>query len=167
MAINMQKNGKNHKINYEESLNYDNILKSRIEQRFKVLCVDTDRKSSQYARADGFLLKNKTIHSIAEYRCRYKYTYEHMKEKFKDCILTWDKVEKNRIVSEILQIPFIFFICIVPSDVFLYWKITNNKGEYIYKPIIDNTLATRKSLSDSTKVTKSNLHLLFTDATAF
>lgn len=52
-------------------------------------------------------------------------------------LITHDKIRGCQKISEFLQIPFIGFLYLAPkhSDerVLLFWKITNNKGKYLFE----------------------------------
>ena len=54
------------RYNYSQSLDVDKVLIEKIEQHFECEYIETDKDESQYARADGFLIKDKKVIGLAE-----------------------------------------------------------------------------------------------------
>jgi hypothetical protein len=90
--------------------------------------VETHKKFD--SACDGFLVKMNTVIGIHESKCR-NLTYEEI-QKFGTWLVTAEKIEKCRAISEYLKVPFLGFLYLVPDDRILIWKITDENGNYLF-----------------------------------
>jgi hypothetical protein len=95
---------------------------------------------------DGLLVKNNELVGIFETKCRYDKTYAEFETDYGSWLITNDKIIKGKTLSELLRVPFIGFLYIVKSNITLYWKITNDKGEYLFDFTVEKT-ATQKTIN--------------------
>ena len=106
-----------------------------IKARFNCDIVETPKDKP--SKCDGFLVKKNTVVGLFEDKCRYT-TYEQFK-RWKSWIITYEKLDKCVWLSNLLCVPFYGFLYIVHSDKILYWKITDDEGNYLFEPIIKKT----------------------------
>jgi hypothetical protein len=88
--------------------------------------VETDKDKD--AKVDSFLVDNDEIEAVVECKCRTM-TYEKL-QNFGSWLITYDKIECGKEVSELLRVPYLGFLYLVPDDVLLIWEITNSSGSY-------------------------------------
>ena len=172
------------RYNYSQSLDVDKVLIEKIEQHFECEYIETDKDESQYARADGFLIKDKKVIGLAENRCRATSNLKQLQSydnyfKGGDCMVTKSKIDTDVEVAKALCIPFYFFLYIpkgVSNDNNLenwesmYWQVIGDNGERDkgkVSIIKSNHIPTQKSLADNAKVIKENYHFSLSQATKF
>ena len=118
------------------SLSDERIMHEHIKKCWGVGIVETDKYVDP--PLDGLLTLDNTIVGIFESKCRYNVDLKTLKI-WNGWLITFDKLEKGKIVSQILKVPFYGFLYLVPDNKFFYWKITNHDGEYVASFDIDIT----------------------------
>lgn len=104
-------------------------------QRLNKKYMDRDRLFFQTPKnapsaCDGIIVNITTeeIAGIFESKCR-DLTFEQL-FAFGSWLVTFEKLEKCKAVSELLQVPFFGFLYLIPEDRTLLWKITDEEGKY-------------------------------------
>ena len=98
------------------------------------------------ADVDAFLTKNGVIEAIIETKCRYDVTLEEFNQRYEgQWLVTFDKLERAKILAKILKIDVVGFLYIVKSRTLLIQKIIGD-GEYIGRIVIDKT-KTQKTIN--------------------
>jgi hypothetical protein len=113
------------------SLVHERRMMEKINQLWsdrEISFMDTHKKYD--SACDGFLVKMNTVIAIHESKCR-NLTYEQL-QGFGTWLITAEKIEKCKIISEYLKIPFLGFLYLIPDDRILMWKITDEKGKYLF-----------------------------------
>ena len=85
------------------------------------------------ADIDAILIKQNQIMRVVETKCRDMTIEEFIGRYNYQWLVTFDKLEKGRRISHALQVPFIGFLYLMPSDLLLVQQIAN---EYSYVPEI-------------------------------
>lgn len=116
------------------SLEQEREAHAIISKKWNVSVIETPKKS--IATGDGFLVRNGEIIAFFETKCRYDMSYEELLNRG-SWLVTLKKIEKCKAVSRLLQVPFLGFLYLLPKDnptekVLLFWKITNEDGEYAF-----------------------------------
>jgi hypothetical protein len=76
--------------------------------------------------------------------------------------VTFDKLEKGRRISHALQVPFIGFLYLMPSDLLLVQQISN---EYSYVPEITLMQTETQKTINGGRITRSNAYIDMSNAT--
>ena len=79
---------------------------------------------------DGIIIKNDLIVGIFESKNR-NMTLEEM-ENFGSWLITYEKLEKCRIVASKMKVPFYGFLGLEKSKLIMYWKISDENGKYLF-----------------------------------
>lgn len=108
----------------QKSLHYEKLMLDYIELSWGIKIIHTNKKDS--AICDGILVKNNTIVSIFESKCR-DLSYEEI-EDMGSWLITYDKIKGCQKISEYLKVPFIGFLFLIKSNITMFWKITDSKG---------------------------------------
>ncbi len=116
----------------QKSLEEEREVHSIIESKWGLKVIETPKNS--ISSGDGFLIRNDEVVAFFETKCRYDMTYEQLLDRG-SWLVTMDKIKKCKVVSKLLQIPFIGFLYLLPKSdpgqrLLLYWKITNDKGDF-------------------------------------
>ena len=81
---------------------------------------------------DAVLVKNNTIRGVVETKCRYDCDLHKFTTQYHSSwLVTFEKLEKGRNLARQLQVPFIGFLYLVPSQALLYAVLANSEGEYV------------------------------------
>ena len=114
------------------------------------------------ADIDAILIKQNQIMRVVETKCR-DLTIEEFIGRFNyQWLVTFDKLEKGRRISHALQVPFIGFLYLMPSDLLLVQQISN---EYSYVPEITIfQTATQKNINGG-QIIRSNAYIDMSNAT--
>tara|TARA_R100000234_G_scaffold119999_1_gene104757 strand:- start:427 stop:897 length:471 start_codon:yes stop_codon:yes gene_type:complete len=110
----------------QRSLKYERIMLDRIKNSFSVDLVETDK--SMDAKVDGLVLKDGQLMGIFESKCRdmnYVQFQQH-----KSWLVTFDKLLDGKKLSQMLRVPFLGFLYLIPDQMIFYWKITDETGEF-------------------------------------
>lgn len=84
----------------------------------------------QPGKCDGFIYQGDIVKAIFECKCR------DMSEKqlhdYGSWIVTYDKIRACKVISEFFCVPFYGFVYLLKTKNIYSWKITNEKGEYLF-----------------------------------
>lgn len=97
-------------------------------------------EKTEASDCDGMILKNNTIVGLFESKCR-NMTHDEL-ISHGSWLITYDKLEKCRKLSESLKVKFIGLLYLIPSNIVLYWTIAD-KGEYCFDFNVSNTQTQR------------------------
>ena len=67
-------------------------------------------------------------------------------EKYGSWLITNEKIEQCKLLSKLLEVPFLGFLYLLEDKLVMFWKITNYNGEYEFDFEIKKTL-TQKTIS--------------------
>lgn len=118
----------------QQSLSDERKAHSIIENCWNINVIETPK--NKISVGDGFLIKDGVIKAFFETKCRYDMTYSELIDRG-SWLVTNDKIKACRTISKLLQVPFIGFLYLLPKsdpsqELLLYWKITNDDGEYVF-----------------------------------
>jgi uncharacterized protein (DUF849 family) len=114
------------------------------------------------ADIDAILIKQNQIMRVVETKCR-DLTIEEFIGRFNyQWLVTFDKLEKGRRISHALQVPFIGFLYLMPSDLLLVQQIAN---EYSYVPEITLMQTETQKTINGGRITRSNAYIDMSNAT--
>ena len=63
-------------------------------------------------------------------------------------------------LSEMLRVPFIGFLYLIPDQIIMYWKITDKYGNFLFNFDVKNT-RTQKTINGGS-IIRTNAYLPFT-----
>lgn len=117
----------------QESLSHEREVQDILKKCWNVSIVETPKTTS--SKCDGFLVRDNNIVALFETKCRYDMTYSDLLER-STWLVTLEKIESCKQLSELLQVPFIGLLYLRPKQsnerLLLFWKITNENGEYVF-----------------------------------
>jgi hypothetical protein len=87
-------------------------------------------KKDQAVPHDGRILKYNKIAGIFESKNR-QITLEEL-ETWGSWLITFEKLEKCRLLAKEMKVPFYGFLGIERSDLVMYWKIADENGNYLF-----------------------------------
>ena len=87
-------------------------------------------KKETPAPYDGIMLKNNIIIGIFESKNRIM-SLESL-EDFGSWLITFEKLEKCRIIANKMNVPFYGFLGLELSKLIMYWKISDENGNYLF-----------------------------------
>lgn len=118
----------------QESLIHEREVQEIIKKKWKLGVLETPKLG--ISACDGFLIKKNEMVALFETKCRYDMTYEELLTRG-SWLITEEKIKKCKTLSILLQIPFYGFLYLLPKSnpdekILLCWKITNEKGKYLF-----------------------------------
>ena len=115
----------------QASLEQENIVMDLFHSRYpQFKYCPTDKDSP--ARIDGVIIKDNTVYAVVETKSRPSLTYDHLVNKFGNKILiTAQKIEDGVIAAQLLHVPFVIFMYLVPDQILLILKIWTPKDGFI------------------------------------
>lgn len=118
----------------QESLVHEREVQEIIKNNWKFSIIETPKLNS--SKCDGFLVQDGNIVALFETKCRYDMTYSELLERG-TWLVTLEKIEACKQLSNLLQVPFIGFLYLRPKHsterILLFWKITNENGDYEFE----------------------------------
>jgi hypothetical protein len=114
------------------------------------------------ADIDAILIKQNQIMRVVETKCRDMTIEEFIGRYNYQWLVTFDKLEKGRRISHALQVPFIGFLYLMPSDLLLVQQIAN---EYSYVPEITLMQTETQKTINGGRITRSNAYIDMSNAT--
>jgi hypothetical protein len=99
-----------------------------IEKCWNVKIKITDKKKP--IEHDGIIIKNNKIIGIFESKNRQFTLYKL--EKFGSWLITYEKLEKCRLIAKKMKVPLYGFLGIELSNLIMYWKICDGEGNYLF-----------------------------------
>jgi hypothetical protein len=113
----------------QETLIDEKKVIEEIKKKWGVHIIETDKKRE--SRIDNLIIQNDVLKAIAEVKCR-DMTLLNMEEWGDTWLITNQKLIDGAILSKLLSVPFFGFLYLIPENLILYWKITNDKGEFLF-----------------------------------
>jgi hypothetical protein len=110
------------------SLQQENKMLRRIEDYWGAKIIETDKEKP--STVDGFLVKNNIIVGVFESKCR-NLSLDEL-NGFGSWLITAQKIEKGRLISEYVGAPFLGFLYLLKDDKIMFWKITDDTGVYLF-----------------------------------
>ena len=96
------------------------------------------------ASVDAVLVQNKQIRAVVETKCRYDMTFVQLiTDREAQWMISFDKIIKGKTVSAHLGVPFLGFLYLVPQDILIVTKITDERGEIVCKMSVTERLTQR------------------------
>lgn len=138
-----------------ESLKLEMKMLEYISDCWDVEIIETNKEKTSCC--DGFLVKNNTIIGLFEDKCR-KLTINEL-EDYGSWLITHQKLIDCKTISELLKVPFFGFLYLVKSNVVMFWKITDSKGEYCFA--FDNMPTTTQKTINGGQIIRDNAFLPF------
>jgi hypothetical protein len=74
-------------------------------------------------------------------------------------LVTLDKIMDGKKLSEMLCVPFIGFLYLIKDDIVMYWKITDNQGNFLFDFDVKQT-QTQKTINGG-QIVRTNAYLPF------
>ena len=98
------------------------------------------------AAVDGVFMKGGVIHSVVEVKTR-NVTKEEMRNRFENkWLVTADKIDDGRALSQLLRVPFVGLLYLIPDKTLLALKITNEQGDWVF-PFERKKTVTQKTIN--------------------
>jgi len=142
----------------QKSLADEHAAHAIIKNLWKVDVIETPKESS--AKCDGFLVKDNVIKALFETKCRYDMGYQELLERG-TWLVTYEKIAACRKLSKALGVPFLGFLYLLPKSsneqLLMYWKITDEKGEYQFKFQVQDQ-ETQKTINGD-RIVRENAYL--------
>ena len=110
------------------------------------------------ARVDGVIIKNGELSGVFESKCRDMSLMEL--REYGSWLITLDKIMDGKRVSELLRVPFIGVLYLIKDKIIMYWRITDNYGNFLLDFDIKNT-RTQKTINGGS-IVRANAYLPFT-----
>lgn len=149
-------------MNRKEANKREDKLYQWIKDNLSVEIVAFTRNGgTRFSCADGVIVKEGEVIGIVETKPRDLSEKQFI--KYGSWLISNQKVEKCREVSERLRLPFYGLVWLVPDGVLYLWKITNDKGEYIVE-FENKVTETWKNIDKTEKVKRVNSYFFIKDA---
>jgi hypothetical protein len=98
----------------------------------------------QPANVDAVLVDGDQIRAVVETKCRYDMTFVQLLiEREAQYLISFHKILRGKVVSEHLGVPFLIFVYLVPQDILIVHKITDETGEIVCKMQVTERLTQR------------------------
>jgi hypothetical protein len=120
----------------QKTLLEENLVVEKLRDKWKVQVINTNKDDC--AAIDNILVRDNTTVAICEIKCR-QLTREQLASYGNTWLITHQKIKEGAQVSRLLRVPFIGVLYLVPDDLVLYWKITDNDGNYQFDYDVRNT----------------------------
>lgn len=112
---------------------------------------------------DALLIQNNRIEAGVETKCRYDMTLRSFRiERDSRWLVTYEKIEKARVLCSHLCVPLYGFLYIVQDGVLMFKEIANDLGEYVADIRVENT-ETQKTVNGG-KIIRENAFIDMADA---
>ena len=123
----------------QETLIQEDFVIKEIEKFFNVKIIETEKKREGKCDCIMFKevfddIKKRTINKlfgITENKCR-NYSLSQMRKHGNTWLVTYQKILDCQALSRELVTPFFGFCYLMDDDVILYWKITDDNGEFLF-----------------------------------
>ena len=137
----------------QKSLEYERIMLERISVLTNVNIIETDKDMD--AKVDGMISQDNQLTGIFESKCRNMSLMQL--RKFGSWLVTFDKILDGRKLSQLLRVPFIGFLYLIPDEIIMYWKITDKYGNFLFDFDVKNT-KTQKTINGGS-IVRANAYL--------
>jgi len=96
------------------------------------------------ATVDAILVQDGEIRAVVETKCRYDMTFvQLLVEREAQYLISFRKILTGQVVSKHLGVPFLIFVYLVPQDILIVTKITDDSGEIVCKMQVTERLTQR------------------------
>ena len=116
---------------------------------------------SEPAEVDGVIYKDGVLVAAVECKVR-SLTRQRLHDLGDEWLVTADKVERGRVLSKALGVPFVGFLFLLPERRLFTLRITDGRGNYIIKYDVRETM-TRATINGG-KAVRANAYLPMTTA---
>jgi hypothetical protein len=113
----------------QQTLKEEQFMLSKFEIIWKCDAIQTNKNKG--AACDGIFLRKKEIKGVFESKCRHL-TVDQL-EDYGSWLISFEKIEKGRLLSKLLQVPYYGLLYLVDDNVIMYWEITDDDGNYVFK----------------------------------
>ena len=141
----------------QESLQQELKMLDEIKKCWNVDIILTDKKVD--ALCDGFLVRNNVIIALFESKCR-NMTLNQL-ENYGSWLITYNKVEKCKTLSEQLKVPFLGFLYLVDDNIVMHWNITDKEGNYQF--IFDHQETKTQKTINGGEIIRDNAYLPYNE----
>lgn len=114
----------------QKTLLEENLVIEKLKNRWKVEVINTNKDDC--AAIDNILVRDNTTVAICEVKCR-QLTRNQLTSYGNTWLITHQKLKEGAQLSRLLRVPFIGVLYLVPEDLVLYWKITDNDGKFQFE----------------------------------
>jgi hypothetical protein len=126
----------------KESVKQEQFMLNFIADKWKMNIIQTKKNDS--AKCDGFLYRKNILVGLFESKCRNISITEL--ENWGSWLVTNEKIQACRLLSEYLCIPFLGFLYLLKDNLIMYWKITDKNGLFLFNFKIEET-KTQKTIN--------------------
>jgi hypothetical protein len=128
-----------------------------LANKWKVQYVSVDKATENgTAYIDGFFVRDGTIISAFESKCRQKWA------DYDSLIITADKLDRGAVISSMLVIPYIVLAYIVERQLIYYWRVTDVRGVFRFR--IRREMTVTKRTIDGGEAKRMNAFLPVSEA---
>ena len=96
----------------------------------------------RYSAVDGMLYKKRVLDAVVETRTR-NITRQRLRDLDDTLIVTLEKIHKGKQLSQLLCVPFVFLVYLIPEDRLFTFGMTNNHGEWAFDFVSRKTITQR------------------------
>ena len=145
----------------QKSLEYEREMLERIRQsicsthKSNSMLVETNKDTD--AKVDGMVVTNDELSGIFESKCR-DLSLMQLRE-YGSWLITFDKIMDGKRLSEMLRVPYLGFLYLIKDKIVMFWKITDEKGNFLFDFDVRNT-RTQKTINGGS-VVRTNAYLPF------
>ena len=128
---------------------------------FSYIHTNKDRESA----VDGFIVKDGSIVSIVETKCRYGLTLDKFMNEYEGMwLITFEKLVIARSISRKLCSPLTGFLYLVEEKTLLFKKIIDEHGEFVFGDMIIKNTQTQRTINDKNQIARNNAFINMNDA---
>ena len=128
---------------------------------FSYIHTNKDRESA----VDGFIVKDGSIISIVETKCRYGLTLAKFMNEYEGMwLITFEKLVVARSISRKLCSPLTGFLYLVEEKTLLFKKIIDENGEFISGNMMIKNTQTQRTINDKNQISRNNAFINMNDA---
>jgi len=113
----------------KKTVEEEKFMLGRFESAWKCEAIHTP--IIEGSACDGFFVRKKETKAMFESKCR-QMTLDEL-ENYGSWMITYEKLMKCRTISEYLCIPMYGLLYLVKDNLIMYWKITDNKGKFLFE----------------------------------
>ena len=128
---------------------------------FSYIHTNKDRESA----VDGFIVKDGSIVSVVETKCRYGLTLDKFMNEYEGMwLITFEKLVIARSISRKLCSPLTGFLYLVEEKTLLFKKIIDENGEFISGNMLIKNTQTQRTINDKNQIARNNAFINMNDA---
>ena len=134
----------------KKHIEYENRIAEIICEKLRCEQVIPDSKTSQI---DRYFFRDGEIVAAAEIKTR-NLSLNKLKE-FGSYLISFKKINTGRAFSELIGVPYFLFIGLIEEKKIYYWKVANERGEFIVDMEVKETTTKRKCTESSPSTNRS------------